>query len=105
MKTISTIILIILVGCKAPRIKNQVRRIWSTHFNVCTCQWYNPNEVEPIAKPVLCEDFFLANFPDLPTLDNPQYCDDLVGFNGETWAKKLTPWGKELKSWAKDTCK
>ena len=34
-----------------------------------------------------------------------EYCEDLVGFDAEAWATKITPWGKESRRFYQDTCK
>ena len=108
MKKTKTLILGILAtfsACQAPKIEPQVRRVWSANFNTCYCQYYNLSTVEKLTDLKPCEDFYNVYFPDLPVLDNPDYCDDLVGFNASTWAKAITPWGKELMRWGEDTCK
>jgi hypothetical protein len=99
------LLLLVLYSCNtAPLIKNQVRKVWSVKFNTCYCQWYNLNEIKHKTDLVSCEIFYEANFPDLPTQDNAEYCDDLVGFSAPIWAKRITPWGKELLRYAVDAC-
>ena len=104
-KTLILIVLVTFSACNAPQIKNQVRKVWSTQFNTCYCQWYNLNEIKKVTDFKPCDEFYLDNFPDLPTQDNPEYCDDLVGFSAPIWAKKITPWGKEVRRYGADTCK
>ena len=104
-KTLIAILLVTSSGCNAPQLKNQVRRAWSTQFNKCFCQWYNLNEVRKVTDFEPCDEFYSSNFPNLPVQDNPEYCDDLVGFSAPIWAKQVTPWGKEVRRWGEDTCK
>ena len=85
-------------------IKNQVRRLWSVHFNTCYCQWYNLNEFRNVDKYKRCDDFYKENFPTLELKPNHVYCDDLVGFSKEVWGKQLTPHAHEAIQWAKDSC-
>lgn len=84
------LILALLVACKAPSIKPQLRRVWSFQFEKCFCQMYDLNNIEPLENLQECPDIF---------------CDDLVGFSAETWAKEITPWGRELKAYGEDECK
>lgn len=109
MKATKTLILVILVafsGCKsAPTIERQIRRIWSLNFNTCYCQFYDLNTVKNLTPAIRCENFFLEYFPDSPTLDNPEYCNDLVGYSAKDTAENITPWARELRRYGLDTCK
>jgi len=107
-KVTSLIILIILAtlnACKAPSIKNQVRRVYSLKFASCYCQYYDLNKVKKASNLIRCEDFYRVNYPDLPALSNKEYCDDLIGFSLEAWASKITPWGREVMRYGGDACK
>lgn len=86
------IILSILVmsSCRAPRFKQPiVRCVYSVEFNVCACQQYNLNEVEPIT--------------DMVEVDISE-CDDLVGFRAIDWAEEITPKGREIRNYGQDSC-
>lgn len=103
MKTIILTILVAFSSCKsAPTIPNQVRRLWSTKFNTCYCQWYSLVEVKNITKYVPCEEFYEKNFPDIPPRTNYEHCRNLTGFPASIWAKKITPWGIKLKQYLED---
>ena len=104
-KAISILILVLLVGCKAPQIDNQIRRVYSIDFNGCFCQWYNLNEVRPVTDLQSCSSFYELNFPDIPPRSELEYCNDLVGFDARIWAERITPWGKELRRFGEDACK
>lgn len=92
-------------ACKPPKIDTQIRRVYSLKFDTCYCQFYELNNVEALTELETCEDFFFKNFPDLPTLPNIEYCDDLVGYSAKAWAKDITPWAKEVRRWGEDNCK
>lgn len=100
-----TLILLLLVACRVPQIDRQIRRVYSTTFNVCLCQWYDLNKVKNLTEAKPCEDFFSQHFPDIPIQSNLEYCNDLVGFNAEAWAKDITPWGREVRRYGEDSCK
>lgn len=107
-KATKTSILLILVAfssCKAPTIKNQIRRVYSIDFNACFCQWYNLNEARPVTELLRCDDFYELNFPDINLKPELEYCNDLVGFNAQIWAERITPWANELRRYGEDTCK
>lgn len=115
-------IMLVLSSCNCLTIKNDVRRIWSTKFNQCRCQWYSFENIKALGKPVPCEDFF-AQFRDDESvikscrkesyakanpefcniLPNGQYCDDLVGFSAKAWTKNITPHAKESKRCFEDS--
>lgn len=124
MKTILTniVILFLISSCQCMRIKNDVRRVWSFKFNKCLCQTYSFLEIKSLDKAILCEDYFAPiieqyvsqckgkkfrkNNPEKCQLfSNDQYCEDLVGFSKESWAKNLTPYGRESKACYEDNCK
>ena len=102
MKKIMLIILVMFNSCNVPTIKNQVRKAWSVKFSTCFCQWYDLNKINPVTKMKRCDDFYLENFPEDPQRPIDMYCDDLVGFDAESWAKKITPWGREVYRYGRD---
>ena len=53
-----------------------------------------------------CRDAkYIKKYPErCAVLPNDQYCEDLVGFNAESWGKNITPHGKESKRCFEDTC-
>ena len=112
-KIICVICLIFSVAaCNAPQFKKQVRRVWSVHFNLCACQWYDQNKFEKISDLTDCIEFFRSNFEPCEldkkdncfdsSIPNYMYCDDLIGYSKEDWAVKITPKGKELYRFLKD---
>lgn len=91
--------LLIAAKCSAPQFKNEVRRVWSVQFRECRCQNYDLNNTRELDSLIPCEKFF--NNDNLP---NYMYCDDLVGFNAEAWALRITPKMKEVHRWVQDSC-
>lgn len=90
-KTIAlTLVAFSLVACKAPQIRPQIRVLWSSVFNQCYCQDYDLNEMNAL------NDFKACDF---------SYCDDLVGFQADAWAKDITPWGRAVIRYGEDSCK
>jgi hypothetical protein len=45
----------------------------------------------------------VKNKEDFYQVDD-SYCDDLVGFSANDWAKHITPTGKELRQWGEQEC-
>lgn len=105
MKKITLITFLIFSASCTPQFKTEVRRLWSWKFNTCYCQFYDGNNVEALGKFKRCESFFAEHFPDQDILPNESYCNDLVGFSKEAWAKHITPKAREIKRWAQDNCK
>lgn len=85
--------------CSAPQFKIETRRAWSVRFRKCECQHYDFNQIKALDSFVPCEVFF-----NDPTTPNYMFCDDLVGFNDEAWALRITPTMKETQRWVKDSC-
>ena len=107
MKTTILIIGILLAtsSCGCFKIKDDVRIVWSFKFNQCRCQWYSFKKVKNKTKLVPCQDFYLKYFPELELKPNHLYCDDLVGFSKESWAKNITPHGRETMACIQDNKK
>lgn len=102
MKILMLTALVLFSSCNVPKIENQVRKVWSVQFRTCYCQWYDLNKVKYKTKMKRCDDFYFKNFPQEPQKPNDMYCDDLVGFDAEVWAKKITPWGREVYRYGRD---
>lgn len=113
---------LIFSGCEGFTIKNDVRRVWSRHFNKCLCQTYSFREVENLTDFIPCEEYFVPilekytkecnkekfriKYPEkCYSLPNTEYCDDLVGFSKDSWAENITPHGRETKAYMEDKLK
>ena len=99
-------ILLVLSSCVCNPIKfdRDVRRVLSFKFNECRCQWYNLNEAEEETLLEPCEDFFAREYPNQPIKPNLAYCDDLVGFNKNSWAGNISPKARKIIRAYKDEC-
>ena len=42
-------LIFIMSSCKSPQFDPQIRRVWSVHFNECSCQWYDLNKVKVLS--------------------------------------------------------
>ncbi len=88
-KILSISILSLFLGCETPQFKDPLyRRVWSQQFG-CMVQKYSINDMKN-----------LENFYEV----DDSYCDDLVGFSANDWAKHITPKAKELIKYAEQEC-
>jgi hypothetical protein len=82
-------ILFTFLACNSPQFKDPLyRRVWSKQFG-CLIQKYSINDIKNL------EDFYEVD---------DSYCDDLIGFSVEDWAKHITPTGRELRKWGAQEC-
>ena len=89
IKMIILIALAMLSGCKIPEYRVMNRCVYSVQFDLCACQEYDLNSLEPITE---MKETDLA------------MCDDLIGFNVFDWTDEITPKGREIYNWVNDNC-
>ena len=84
------LIILILTACKSPVISYKERCAVSFTFDKCRCVQYDIMSAQAIGE----------------GYDKPlRYCDDIVGFHAQDWAKEITPWAKKSIRYYNNTCK
>lgn len=84
------LIILILTACKSPVIKSKERCAVSFTFDKCRCINYDIMNAQSIGEGY-----------DMPL----SYCDDIVGFHAQDWAKDITPWAKKSIRFYQTQCK